>query len=120
MSGSSEVKFRKDKPTTGAFIVLAVIGLLFFGMRRECVRVSQRARETILRKDLCIIREAIDNYTLDKHQRPRSLQDLVDAGYLRAIPAGLITSKTDSMPDFECPVLGDPIVSPDLKAQALL
>lgn len=88
-------------------------------MRRESVRVSRRAREAILRTDLRTIRDAIDNYTLDKERRPKSLQDLVDAGYLRAIPVDPMTGKTDWVPDFDGPVLADPVVSPDLKAQGL-
>ncbi len=32
------------------------------------------------------MRQAIDNYTLDKQQAPQSLDDLVDAHYLREVP----------------------------------
>lgn len=107
---------RKDKSTTGVVLIgIGFIGLLFFGIRSESVRVRQRARETILRKDLCTIREAIDNYMLDKHRRPKSLQELVDAGYFRAIPVDS-TGKTDWLPDLEYPVFGDPVLSPDLRA----
>ena len=109
---------RKGKSIAGIVLIgLGVIALLFLGMRRESVRVRQREREAILRTDLRTIRDAIDNYTLDKQERPRSLQDLVDAGYLRTIPVDPITGKTDWVPDFEGPVLGDPVVSPDLKAR---
>ena len=107
---------RKGKSIAGIVLIgLGVIALLFLGMRRESVRVSQREREAILR--LWTIREAVDNYTLDKQERPKSLQDLVDAGYLPTIPVDPITGKTDWVPDFEGPVLGDPVVSPDLKAR---
>jgi general secretion pathway protein G len=99
-------------------IGLSVICLLFFGVRTESVRVSQRAREAILQTDLRIVRDATEHYTLDNGRRPKSLQDLVDAGYLRAIPISM-TGKTDWVPDFEGPVLGDPVVSPDLKSQGL-
>jgi general secretion pathway protein G len=67
-----------------------------------------------LRTDLRTMRHAIDNYALDKQEPPHSLQDLVDAGYLRALPVDPITLKPDWVP-----VLEDPIVSPDLKAQGL-
>ena len=114
----SDVTLRKDKATTGVVLIgLSVICLLFFGMRRESVRVSQRAREAVLRTDLRIIRDAIDHYTLDKERRPKSLQDLVDAGYLRVIPVDPTTGKPDWVPDFDGPVLADPVVGPELKAQ---
>jgi general secretion pathway protein G len=42
-----------------------------------------RARETVLKDDLFTMRKLIDQYTLDKNQPPQSLDDLVQAGYLR-------------------------------------
>jgi general secretion pathway protein G len=42
-----------------------------------------RARETVLHDDLFTMRKLIDQYTLDKNQPPESLDDLVQAGYLR-------------------------------------
>lgn len=114
----SGMTLRKNKSAAGVVLIgLSVVCLLFFGMRRESVRVSQRVREAILRTDLHTIRDAIDSYTLDKGQPPKSLQDLVGAGYLRSIPVDPMTGKTDWVPDFEGPVLGDPIIGPDLKAR---
>ena len=96
----------KGKSIAGIILIgLGIIALLFLGMRRESVRVSQREREAILRTDLRTIRDAIDNYTLDKQERPKSLQDLVDAGYLPTIPVDPTTGKMDWVPDFEGPVL---------------
>ncbi len=42
-----------------------------------------RAREAVLKDDLFTMRKLIDQYTLDKHKPPESLDDLVQAGYLR-------------------------------------
>lgn len=42
-----------------------------------------RAREAVLRDDLYVMRKLIDQFTIDKGQPPQSLDDLVDAGYLR-------------------------------------
>ena len=42
-----------------------------------------RAREAVLKDDLFTMRKLIDQYTLDKNQPPESLDDLVQAGYLR-------------------------------------
>src|ERR1035441_10681977 len=41
------------------------------------------AKETALRDDLYTMRSLIDQYTLDKQKAPQSLQELVDAGYLK-------------------------------------
>jgi len=42
-----------------------------------------RAREAVLKDDLFTMRKLIDQYTLDKQKPPESLDDLVQAGYLR-------------------------------------
>ncbi len=42
-----------------------------------------RAREAVLKDDLFTMRKLIDQYTLDKQEPPESLDDLVQAGYLR-------------------------------------
>ena len=68
-----------------------------------------RARETVLRDDLYTLRSVIDQYTLDKQKAPQSLQDLVDAGYLKQLPMDPFTNSRDSW----VPVTDDSIMSPD-------
>ena len=55
-----------------------------------------RARETVLRDDLYTLRSVIDQYTLDKQKAPQSLQDLVDAGYLKQLPMDPFTNSRES------------------------
>jgi len=55
------------------------------------------AREAVLKDDLYTLRKLIDEYTLDKQKPPTSLQELVDAGYLRGgIPVDPFTGSTDT------------------------
>jgi general secretion pathway protein G len=68
-----------------------------------------RARETVLRDDLYTLRSVIDQYTLDKQKAPQSLQDIVDAGYLKTIPMDPFTNSRESW----VPVTDDSIMSPD-------
>jgi len=68
-----------------------------------------RARETVLRDDLYTLRSVIDQYTLDKQKAPQSLQDVVDAGYLKQLPKDPFTSSRDTW----VPVTDDSIMSPD-------
>ena len=68
-----------------------------------------RARETVLRDDLYTLRSVIDQYTLDKQKAPQSLQDLVDAGYLKALPMDPFTNSRESW----VPETDDSIMSPD-------
>jgi general secretion pathway protein G len=68
-----------------------------------------RARETVLRDDLYTLRSVIDQYTLDKQKAPQSLQELVDAGYIKVLPRDPFTNSRDTW----VPVTDDSIMSPD-------
>jgi general secretion pathway protein G len=89
-------------------IVMAII-IILIGMAAGMYTKSiQHAREAVLKKDLQTMREAIDNYTLDKQQAPQSLQDLVDGRYLRQIPVDPITQQTEWDLHF-----GDSVITPE-------
>ena len=103
-----------------ALVGLSLFAVIFLTHGRYEPPLIQHSREAVLKTDLRTMRDAIDNYTLDKHQPPHSLQDLVDAGYLRTIPKDPITSKPDWVLDFEGPVLGDPVLRPDLTTGGLV
>jgi general secretion pathway protein G len=66
------------------------------------------AREAVLRQDLQTMRQAIDNYTLDKQQAPQSLDDLVDGHYLREVPIDPVCRQKDWVVH-----IGDTVLSPD-------
>jgi general secretion pathway protein G len=55
-----------------------------------------RAREAVLRDNLFTMRSVIDQYTLDKQKAPQSLQDLVEAGYLKQVPIDPFTQARDT------------------------
>lgn len=69
-----------------------------------------RAREAVLRDDLYTLRKLIDEFTLDKQRPPATLDELVEAGYLRGgIPADPFTGSNQTWRvDFE-----DVPLSPD-------
>src|SRR5581483_8239315 len=52
-----------------------------------------RARESVLRQDLFTLRSVISQYTLDKQKAPQSLDDLVQAGYMKQIPKDPMTGE---------------------------
>jgi general secretion pathway protein G len=76
------------------FIVAFLLGLTAIGVW-YIVDVRPREREVRLKQELKKIRRLIDQYALDKHQLPRSFDDLVQAGYVREIPIDPITQKRD-------------------------
>ena len=55
------------------------------------------AREAVLKEDLYTLRKLIDEYTLDKQKPPTSLDDLVEAGYLRGgLPVDPFTGSSET------------------------
>lgn len=54
------------------------------------------SREAVLRQDLYQLRSLIQQYTMDKQKAPQSLEDLVQAGYLKEIPRDPFTNTSSS------------------------
>jgi general secretion pathway protein G len=76
-------------------VVLAIIATLLTVAVPNYFGSMDNAKETALRKDLSVMRDAIDQYHADKGKYPESLQELVTARYLRSIPADPITGASD-------------------------
>jgi general secretion pathway protein G len=77
-------------------IVMTIIGILAVIAIPSYIRAVQKAKEAVLREDLHTMRTAIDSYTVDKEKAPDTLDDLVQAGYLKTIPKDPMTSSTDT------------------------
>jgi general secretion pathway protein G len=119
VSSSIRPRFRRRSPFVSArtqcgftllelMIVISIILILLgmaVGMYQQTIK---KARESVLKKDLQTMREAIDNYTLDKQQPPQTLQDLVDGHYLRQVPIDPVCQADDWQPH-----IGDTVISPD-------
>jgi general secretion pathway protein G len=81
-------------------IVMTIISLLAAIAIPSYVNNIRRAKEAVLREDLHTMRTAIDSYTVDKQKAPQSLDDLVQAGYLKTMPKDPISVVADTwLPD---------------------
>ena len=60
-----------------------------------------RSKEAVLRQDLFTLRSVISQYTLDKQKAPQSLDDLVQAGYVKVIPIDPTTGQANWEPHQE-------------------
>src|SRR5215468_2570176 len=77
-------------------IVMAIIGMLLALVVPRYFHTVTHARETVLRQDLSILREAIDKYYADLNQYPDTLAALVDKHYVRSVPVDPFTKLDDS------------------------
>src|SRR5205807_7951817 len=96
-----------------ALIVLDLVWVVEWLGKAETTTL-QHAREAALGTELCRLRDVIDNYTVDRQEPPRTLDDLVEAHYLREIPVDPITRKKDWILEFD-----DVVLSPTLKVNGI-
>src|ERR1041384_5859359 len=95
-------------------VIISIILVLIAMAAGRYERSIARAREAVLKQDLQTMRNAIQQYTLDKQQAPQSLEELTTAGYLREIPLDPITRNRDWHVDSE-----DVLLSPDQTASGI-
>jgi general secretion pathway protein G len=74
---------RRTRLTACVFGLIVTASAVTFSINQHEVR---KAKQAVLDDDRRVIQQAIHDYTVDKGQPPQSLNDLVDAGYLNAIP----------------------------------
>ena len=77
-------------------IVMTIIGLLSAIAIPSYLNSVRKAKEAVLHEDLHTMRSAIDSYTVDKEQAPQTLDDLVQAGYLKTVPIDPMTNSSDT------------------------
>ena len=92
---------RNRQPESGftlieLMIVMFIIAILATLAIPHFAGSIRSAREAVLKEDLHVMRDAIDSYTMDKQKAPESLDDLVQNGYLRAIPIDPMTQSNDT------------------------
>ena len=86
-------------------IVMAIIVILVGMAALNYQKTIIKSKEAVLRTDLKTMRDAIDNFTLDKQAAPQSIDDLQQAGYLRSVPIDPMTHAKDWVPQFDSVVL---------------
>jgi general secretion pathway protein G len=75
-------------------VVISMILILLAIALPMYSRSILHSKEARLRQDLKTLNEAIDNYSLDKGHAPQTLDDLVQAGYIKFIPDDITGSNT--------------------------
>jgi hypothetical protein len=91
------------------FLILIFIPAMALFLVGRYERSILRARQATYKQDLLILQQAVNQYIHDNHQPPKSMQELVKAHYLSAIPKVPFDPEIDMTS-----VLGDPVLSPNL------
>jgi len=97
-------------------VVISIIIILLSLAMPNYTKSILHTQEAALRDDLHTLRSVIDQYTLDKQKAPVSLQDLVDAGYIKQLPMDPFTKSRETW----VPVTDDSLMSPDQTAPGII
>lgn len=84
-------------------IVLSIVGIMVLGVRPAYEKAVRGAKEAALKKNLYLMREALDSYYIDHRDKdnenyyPKSLEALTEGRYkyLRYIPEDPMTQRSD-------------------------
>jgi len=90
-----------DRPDRGftlveLLVVMAIIATLLSIVAPKYFHSLDRSKETVLRQDLNIMRDAIDKFNSDTGKYPDDLPELVEKRYLRAIPVDPLTESAET------------------------
>lgn len=87
-------------------IVVTIVGILATMAVPSYHASILKAREATLRQDLFTMRDALDQHRADKGAYPDSLQHMVEAGYLRAVPKDPFTGSAGTWQEIIEPTEG--------------
>ena len=76
-------------------MVMTIIVILASIAVTSYQQIQLKAKETILKEDLRQMRKMLDQFSADKERLPQSLEELVEAGYLREVPVDPITENAE-------------------------
>jgi general secretion pathway protein G len=92
MTGSAR---RRGFTLIELLVVMSIIAVLLTIAVPRYFKTLERSRETVLRQDLSVLREAIDKHMGDYGQYPDSLTALVERHYIRAVPVDPFTRSAE-------------------------
>jgi len=82
-------------------IVIVMLSILLATAVPIYMAQVRATREGVLKNNLAVMRERLDQFKADRNKYPNSLQELVDAGYLRDLPEDPMTGTSQWLEVFE-------------------
>jgi general secretion pathway protein G len=83
--------------------VLAIISVLLTLVSPLYVKQIEASKETVLRENLRLTRDVIDNFYADIGRYPESLNELIEKNYLRDLPVDPIAESATSWQIIDVP-----------------
>ena len=77
-------------------VVMAIVALLVSIAVPRYFSHLDRSKETVLKSDLAVMRDALDKFHADTGRFPESLDELVKKRYIRALPVDPLTERADT------------------------
>lgn len=84
-------------------VVMAIIATLLSMVAPRYFNSIEKAKEAVLRQDLKIMRDSIDQFYADFGKYPLDLEELVDSRYLRSIPIDPMTESNTTWVEVPSP-----------------
>ncbi len=97
-SGSDNVNYYNNSAFTliEVLAVVIIISVLFAASQPLIGNSARKAKESVLKNNLCAVRETITRFYKDHERYPAALNELVEKKYIMALPIDPITEKNDS------------------------
>lgn len=76
-------------------VVLAILALLLTIAVPKYLHTVDNGRQAVQRQNIAAMRDAIDKFRGDQGRYPETLDELVNARYLRAVPVDPATERND-------------------------
>jgi general secretion pathway protein G len=87
-------------------VVMTIVALLVtIAMPRYFAHLD-RSKETVLKADLAVMRDALDKFHGDQGRYPENLEELVKRRYLRAVPVDPLTESATTWVPLSDPARG--------------
>lgn len=104
--GKSGVRGTQGFTLLELMIVVSIVGILATLAAPSYQASVVKAKEAALQQDLSTLRDVLDQHRADQGKYPPSLQALVSAGYMRAVPKDPFTGSVTTWQEMTDPVEG--------------